>query len=80
MAFISLALGILGLAAAAVPLFGFMMGFPLVIAGLVPGVLVLRKSERRRQVATAGVIVCGLGLLAAVFNLLLSAAVVPFFF
>ena len=63
-----------------VPLYGFMMSFPLVIAGVVPGVLVLRKSEHRRQTATAGVILCGLGFLAAVFNLLLSAAVVPFFF
>jgi hypothetical protein len=80
MAFISLALGVLGLATAAVPLYGFMMSFPLAIAGVVPGVLVLRNSKRRRQVATAGVILCGLGILAAIFNLLLSAAAVPFFF
>ncbi len=80
MAFVSLALGVLGLAAAAIPLFGFMISFPLAIAGAVPGVLVLRKSERGRQVATAGVILCGLGFLAAIFNLLLSAAAVPFFF
>ena len=80
MAIVSLALGVLGLAAAAVPLYGFLMSFPLVIAGMVPGVLVLRRSERKRQVATAAVVLCGLGFLAAIFNLLLSAAVVPFFF
>lgn len=80
MAFLSLALGVLGRATAAVPLFGLLMGFPLAIGGFVPGVLVLRKSQHRRQVAAAGVILCGLGFLAAIFNLLLSTAVVPFLF
>lgn len=80
MPFLSLALGVLGLATAAVPLFGFLMGFPLAIGGVVPGNLVLRRSELRRGVATAGVILCGLSFLAAIFNLLLSTAVAPFLF
>lgn len=80
MAVVSMGLGILGLASAAVPLYGFMAGFPLAIAGLVPGILVLRRSTQRRQLATAAVTLCALGLLAAVFNLVLSSAAIPYFF
>ena len=63
----SLVLGIIGLAAWFIPLFGL----PITIIGLVKGIKGL-ESEKR-GIAIAGVVICIIGLVATIFNAGLGA-------
>ncbi|MDR1450809.1 MAG: DUF4190 domain-containing protein [Helicobacteraceae bacterium] len=68
MAVASLVLGIVGLFAWVIPLFGF----PITITGLVMGVKA-RKSSEERGMATAGFVLCIIGLTLTLINASIGA-------
>jgi hypothetical protein len=63
----SLLLGLIGLCAWLLPFWGL----PLAVAGLILGVLGRRSSYP--NIATAAVVLCGLGIIASIANLALGA-------